>query len=417
MNFSFDGIEDGLDPDGNRFDAEEIKSEEMLLAAAQDAGLSLSAEALKAVQSNTTVEGSVPENIIREITTQSSVFDGDAISVLSEQRQDAYYPTQYRVTLDYTAAGLTADQGNRLLDSLLRLYQTGFAGRYGYNAAIEQDLEKYDDTQFDYEESVKLLDAGLELLGGYTKQLADRDKGMYRSAETGYSFEDLQAAINTVRSQDISLLTSYLASNNVTNSWKEKADYYNYMIEDQQRARLALQERIDQLSSLIDSYAKTNAVVMGSGTASANEEGVSAAYQITQQSDMYDSLIRQRIELQTEVSEIDSQIQLYRKRVTELRTNSGSEEIAYVEEQLSAIRQKMSALQADVKKLANEYYENMGLDGAFQVLKRSEGTGLMPIEVIKASLGDGVAVEAVIFGIFLLIAALRANGRKKQKLA
>ncbi|MBQ8081488.1 MAG: hypothetical protein IJ240_06285, partial [Clostridia bacterium] len=275
VNFSFDGIEDGLDPDGNRFDAEEIKSEEMLLAAAQDAGLSLSAEALKAVQSNTTVEGSVPENIIREITTQSSVFDGDAISVLSEQRLDAYYPTQYRVTLDYTAAGLTADQGNRLLDSLLRLYQTGFAGRYGYNAAIEQDLEKYDDTQFDYEESVKLLDAGLELLGGYTKQLADRDKGMYRSAETGYSFEDLQAAINTVRSQDISLLTSYLASNNVTNSWKEKADYYNYMIEDQQRARLALQERIDQLSSLIDSYAKTNAVVMGSGTASANEEGVS----------------------------------------------------------------------------------------------------------------------------------------------
>ena len=67
--------------------------------------------------------------------------------------------------------------------------------------------------------------------------------------------------------------------------------------------------------------------------------------------------------------------------------------------------------------MANEYYENMGLDGAFQVLKRSEGTGLMPIEVIKASLGDGVAVEAVIFGIFLLIAALRANGRKKQKLA
>ena len=413
VSFSFDGIEQGLDPAGNRFDAEEIKDADVIRAAASAINLTVTNEDVQNIQNKITLLGIVPDDAISRITARSSIYSEDTISVLSVAQTNTYYPSQYTVTFDYAGAGFDAATGNRLFAAILDAYQDDFFARYGYSTTMEEAVLALDIADYDFDKAIEAIDNSLEMLNGYVGYLAEQDASRFRSAATGYTFADLQTAIQTLRAEDLNLISSYVTSNNITKSWQEQVDYYNYKIEQDQREKAALAERIATLTELIDTYAKTNAVVMGSSAAGGENE-TAAAYQITQQSDMYDSLIRQRIALQTESSETQEQINLYQQRMSRITGNSSAEDIAYVEAQLTDVMQKVQSLLTALRETANEYFTTFKLRHAFQVLETIDGSKFAPLRLIRASLGDGVCVEAILFGLFLLIALLRAQKKNKR---
>ena len=47
----------------------------------------------------------------------------------------------------------------------------------------------------------------------------------------GYSFSDLRAAVNTIKSADLSSLSSYISINNITNDKEQLITYYEYRTE------------------------------------------------------------------------------------------------------------------------------------------------------------------------------------------
>jgi len=424
VNYSFDNIEQGLDPDGNRFSADEIKDEDVVRAAAAAVGIEMDDAMVESVQSAIVITGSVPKGTISEITELSSVYTDDDISTTTNERITAYYPTKYTVQFDYKAVGMDSGTGNKFLTAMLEEYKNYFAEEYGYYTAIDTALSVEDYTGYDYDYALDIMEYRLGVLDRYAEDLAEKDQGMFRSATTGYSFADLRTEISTLKTQDVTTLRSYVSSNKVTKNWKELAGRYTYLAEEGTRTKTALQEEIEALQTTINNYVKTEAVVMGSGSSQSgssttvDEEGNtvttgSGSYTVTETSETYNKMVAELIDLQTQLSEQEAMITLYTKYAEQVQENAGSGDTEYVDGQLSALDEKIQKATATLKIVANEYYADEGLEQAFQIVKNKEGKFNI-VTLAKAAAVDGVAVEAIVFGVFLLAAVILAAKKNKK---
>ena len=425
VNYSYDGIESGADPAGNHFDPTEIKNVTVIQRAADDVGMLLSDDDVERIRNEITIIGSVPTSALERAIEHDTIYGDKSISTTSAVQSASYYPTQYTVTFDFKAAGYSAGQAASLFQTILTGYKSYFYEQYGYNASIERSVQAIDYSEYDYDRALDVLDNSLVLLRGYLNRLAAQDSTRFVSQATGYSFSDLIGAIDTIRSEDIEWISAYIVSNNVTKSRAEQIDYYNYRIEAAGREQAALQARLETLDALIEGYTKTSAVILSATGAAEGAEGT--GLEITQQSDMYDSLINQRIACRTSLSETEEQIRLYQTRMERLNGPGATGNAAIVEEGLKDIDAKVKQLLADTGLTAREYFETVRLKRAFQILSISDGSTLSVGQLVRSAMRDGITVEAFLFGAYVLCAAVMAltpqeakektAGKKAQKKA
>ena len=62
VNFSYSGVEFGLDPDGNRFDETDIKSEALIRQAAEAVGQGLTDEEAEQIRGALKIQGHIPSD-------------------------------------------------------------------------------------------------------------------------------------------------------------------------------------------------------------------------------------------------------------------------------------------------------------------------------------------------------------------
>ena len=409
VNYSFDGIDKGTDPNGNYFDVNSMISDEVITTVAEDMKLELSEEDIDKIQVNFVIQGVFPDEVITDITSHTSVYSENSISSTAAEKLSSYYPTQYNVQFNYRAAGFDKKTGVELFNKILNTYSDFFYDEYGYNRKLLASLSVFRYTDYDYDSGIEILNNRLQTLHDYVVELKEKDTTNFRSPSNGYTFSDIESAINTIIKQDIPRISSFVTSNNVTKQWKQKVDEFNYNIEQGEREALALEEKIANLTEIIDSYAKTQAIVMGNNTMSqeAGEEGVAASaanpvFQISQQSDIYDGMIQQRVDLQSELSNVQQQIDMYKMRVSNLKSSSSDEDIAYVDDQLSQIQTKISNLITETRRTAREYSSSVAMQRAFQVVTIRDDGFSIP-RLLRSSLGNGLAVEAIVLAVFLAV--------------
>ena len=417
VTYSYNGIETGLNPNGDLFDVNEIRSAQVITAAAESAGLELKDGDLEKIQAAIRISGVLPDGIMDRFTQLKSIYSSDSIAVRSTQQATAYYPSQYKIVFRFTDAGLSQADGNKMLSALLDAYRSDFYNRYGYNNELETRALDADLSGYEYEGAIRVLNNRLNLLSGYTEELEAEDTSLFRSEKTGYSFGDLSAAINILRTEDVSTLSSYISSNHVSRDWNQQRNEYLYLIEETQRNEKAQQEKIDTLSYVIEHYSKPRAVVSGgtetqTSSASGDEEipstTSSSVYQVTQPSVMYDALIRQRVSMSTELSTLEQQVVLYQSSLESLTGSSAQEMGKYVEDELNRISSKMKDLVSSIKETTDEYVKTIKLKNAFQITDTQLASSFPAARLLSSALWTGVAVEGIIFGIFLLLAMKKA---------
>ena len=409
VSYSYDGIELGNDPSGNRFDAAEIKDGSVIQAAVKAAGLEEKELEISAIQDAIAIISRMPDGILGEITTQDSVFKGDEISSKETVRTQSYFPTQYTVSLDYSALHLSGKQGEELLTQLMECYQRYFYDTYSFSY-IGKSVQVLDYRNYDYEDAAEVLDAKLTILKDFVSQLASLDNSRFTSSETGYSFSDLSNAVDTIRNEDIMRVTSYISGNNLTRSKSDRIDYYQYKIENERRRQAQQQEMLNILDPLISGYKKTTAVVSGYiGGAATDENGEAViSYEVTQPSQTYDDLMDRKIDYRTRLSESAEYITKYQTRLEQLENGEsrGNQQVA--DEILENTDKKINDLLTATTQTASEFYEKVYLDRAVQVIPQAGGPAAALKSLVSSAFSDGVAVEAFLFGLYVLCAVILA---------
>lgn len=362
ISFTYDGIEEGLDPNGNDFDVNSLKNPAVIEAALTELNQPL--KYIEAIRQNITIEGELPHDAIDKIRTYKSVYEESGNLAAAQSMLDVeYYPTMFTVTFNYAKAGFNNSTAVQVFNMILECYRDYFFETYGYNQALGSAVSALDYRDYDYAEAIDVFDTTLSTLENYVNNLSKEDTTRFRSSETGYSFSDLYQAINTLRTIDLDILSSYITVNNVTKDKDNLITYYQYRIDELGRQKIIAQESLASLTDSIESYQKDTMIVYGN-----NAEGVDTDYTLA--SEQYDNLIQQKQDAQTTLSTATQQIAYYEQRVKALDGKSAADntKTEKVENDLSSLNVKINKLLDDINKTADEYYETVSFANSYNIL-------------------------------------------------
>lgn len=413
VSFTYDGIEEGLDPDGNVFDVNSIKNPAVIEAALTELGQPL--ELLEPVRQNISIEGVIPKDAIDRITTYKSVYENassGALNAAQAMLDTKYYPTQYKVNFNYAASELNGSDAVQVFNTILECYRDYFFETYGYNRALGNAVTALDYTDYDYAEAVDVFETSLNTMKSYVANLSADDTTRFRSSTTGYTFSDLSEAIKAVQTMDLDLLSSYITVNNVTKDKDRLVNYYTYRVESLTRQKTVAEENLATITDTINTYEKDTVMIFGNGTENTDT-------QYSQGSPEYDKLIQSKVDTQNELSTTTQQINFYNQRIDALKgkTAASDEKIERVEKDLEKLNEKVNELIDSVNKTADEYYETVSFANAYSVLVPASSSYTNRIKnVITDAFMTVMIVEALLFVIYIVFAfvmSIIAENNKK----
>ncbi|MBD5142123.1 MAG: lipopolysaccharide biosynthesis protein [Oscillospiraceae bacterium] len=411
VSFNYDGVEEGKTPDGSSFDVTTLKNPAVIETTLTELNEPLTL--LESVRQGISIEGVIPSNAIDKITMYRSIYEQDNLNAGEKMLDVKYFPTQYKVTFNYSSTGLSGEKAVELFNTLLENYHTYFFETYGFNQALGSAVTALDYTTYDYAQAVDVFSSTLTMLEDYISNLSEDDTTRFRSTITGYSFSDLSESIDTIQNVDLDLISSYVTVNNVTKDKDTQIDYYNYRIETLTRQKVIAQETLDELNASIEQYEKNTIIIY-----SENQD----TSEYTQASATYDDMFQRKIEAQKSVSSCTQQIDELQKRVNTLkgRNSASKDKIEKVEADLVALNEKVTDLLNKTNLTANEYYETVYLANAYSVLVPASSSALRTTKSVMNSATEPLLIgEALLFvcyiGVAFVLSLILEN--KKRKLA
>lgn len=418
VSFTYNGIEKGLDPNGNTFDVNTIKNPSVIEAALTQLGYPL--DKLESIRQGISIEGIIPSDAIDRITTYKSVYENSqsgALSAAQAMLDVTYFPTQYKIKFNYSATGFDNAEAVEVFNTILNCYRDYFFETYGFNKALGNAVTTLNYTDYDYAEAVDVFNTSLGSLKSYVNTLAEEDTTRFRSSVTGYTFSDLSESIKTLQNIDLDIISSYITVNNVTKDKDSLITYYNYRISTLTREKTIAEENLATITESFNTYQKDTVMIFGNGT-----EGTDTVSNVA--SDKYDSLIQQKINAQNTLSTVNQQINFYNQRLTALKGKpAGSDEkVEKVEADLAALNEKVTNLIDLVNKTADEYYNTVSFANAYNILVPASTSSVARSlkSIFSESFMTIFLVEALIFVAYIGVAfvtALIAENKKKAGLA
>lgn len=413
VGFTYSGIEKGLDPAGKTFDANTLKSPEVIGEALTE--LDMDIEKVEKIRKNVKISGIIPSDAIDRLTVYNSLMSqvtNGSLGAAQALLETSYYPTQYKVEFSYGSTGLSKDDAVQVMNTMLDKYRDYFYRTYGYNKTLGAAVSTVNYADYDYIEAVDLFRSTLNTLSKYLRELSNSDKTHFRSV-TGYTFDDLYQSAQTISNLDLDKITSYVTSNNLTNDKAASIAFYDYRIESLNRQKDRITESLNAVKAATAEYQKDVLLVMQ------NADGTGS--QVTQGSDKYDSLVQQNVNLSAELAETKKDIGYYTSRKNALeKAPAGSQELAKkVEEQLAKLDTKVKELVKLTQDTSDEYFKTVEFANAYNVLVPAVNSGTATVMTIAVnSFKPIVLAELLLFVMYVAIAfvnALREENSQNAK--
>ena len=414
VSFSYSGIEKGLAPDGRKFDVNTLKDPSVIKDTLTE--LDIDQSELEKIRQGISFKGVIPKDAADRITLYDKILDDNTSGGLQAAEKildTTYFPTQYFVYFNYNETDLSDKQAVDVLNGMLKQYETYFYKTYGYNEAIGSAVAAIDYQDYDYSEALDVFSDNISTLKRYVKQLSNDDKARFRSAETGYTFDDLYDALDTVQSVDIDRISSYVSIYNLTKDKDQALAYYEYRIKAMNREQAAYEEELASYEASIASYEKDQIIIFGNGTNDTNTTSSIA-------SEQYDKMIQAKNNIAASLARTKQRVEYYKERQEALQNNPvGSNEYTEtVEANLASVKEKVSKLVDLVKTTSDEYYKSVTFGNAYTILVPASNTvssklGLiidnakMPLVILE------VLAFLVFFGVAFVEALIQDNKKRK----
>ena len=259
ITLQYEGIENGLDPNGAAFDINKIKSPKVI----EDALMSLGTTEFDSekIRESIDIEGVVPEDAVERITVIKEMSLED-VSNYEKILDISYFPSQYIVYLRKNP-GMSGKDAVKVLNAILDSYREYFMDTYANTEVLTVTGNLIDYKDYDYAEAMDMLETQMEIMQGYVSERRDQAPE-FRSSGTGLSFGDISMALDTIAEIDIANLNSYIESHTLTKDVSRQREYYEYRIKKYNMDIAECQLELTNIQSVIDKYQKDPLVIVSS---------------------------------------------------------------------------------------------------------------------------------------------------------
>lgn len=415
VSFTYDGIEEGLDPAGMDFNKELIKNP--IVIERTLTRLDLPLDELDNIRHSIKIEGIIPADAMDQILTYRNVYENansNNLQAAQSMLNVSYFPTEYKISFNYSETTFGRSTAVEVINTILEEFKTYFFELYGYNETLGNSVTALDISSYDYTEAIEVLKTSLNTLSKYVQQLSKDDMTRFRSSVTGYTFDDLYEAVETVKSIDLDKVSSFINVNNLTKDKNSSIAYYEYRINELNRNKTSLEEQLASVKESINAYEKDQIIIFGNGTDNTDTQS-------TQNSEQYDTMIEQKLTLTNNLALTKQNINYYRERRDALQKSSSNapDKIEQVDQQLEDVNIKITNLINDVKLTSDDYYENVAFQNAYNILVPASNTMSSTIKVVMNNVKTPLILgEGVVFALYFMVSfidALKSDMTDKKR--
>lgn len=387
ITFRFDGIDEGLDPNGGLFQVDKVKSTAVISEALDELGWE--GKDVEAIRANLKLKGVIPESVKQQIAVINTVAESSPEYYANIEKLN-YFPSQYTVTL-YRCKGMSGDETRELLDAILSAYRKYFMDSYADTSVLGVATEVLDAKNYDYMQASEIIENQITAMQEYVDAKVAQAPD-FRANSTGLSFSDLSGSIAAVRRLDLSNYISFVQSNNLTKDAGIQVDYFNYQIRQYNFEIQEMQNQLANVERMIAEYEKDPVIVMS------NQESVT---ETTQTNAYYDVLLEQKLDLNKKISELNTDLNEAYSMLAVLNegtTVSKEEDYAYADSLLDGLLATVQGWKELVQKTTAEYYEAELYADVYRISIPAQYTPVGSMgELIKRMLLFGGAAALFVF--------------------
>lgn len=239
ISFSYDGIDQGQDPNGGALDVTKIKSTPIVSAALDT--LQMDKVDVEDVRSALKITGVIPDSVKQEIAVINTVAE-DATEYYTNISDLDYFPSQYVVRLN-KLKGVNGEKTNELLNAILAAYRDYFMDTYANTDVLSVSTGVLNYEDYDYLQAAVRVDYYQYQIEQYNLKLQ----------EVQAQLSNVEKSIADYEKDPVIVMTN---QDSVTTT-EQKNAYYDELV----KQKLTLTEQIASINtSLNENYTRLNAL-------------------------------------------------------------------------------------------------------------------------------------------------------------
>ena len=241
IEYTNDGAESGLAPDGTEIEVTEIYGSNIISQVIQNLGLDPQKTSIDYIRSYITIEPVITEE--QKLTQESQIELGVEYEL---------HPTQYIVSFE--ANVLAGEEYPRMiLNEILDVYSAYYGEKHVNTAGGFNSINDIYQKGYDYIEMMEVIDDSLEQTMERLNSKAELSNE-FRAYSTGYSFLDLYREFDFIRNVEVPEITSDILSQKITKDRDVLLAKYRERNNDMDIQNTGSSEEIEKIKEIMDSY-------------------------------------------------------------------------------------------------------------------------------------------------------------------
>jgi hypothetical protein len=339
VELQWDGITEGLYPDGQRFDYSNMLGSDLYANAYDNADIEpiSSTELKKSISIIPIVPASVTEYI------ESQLLRGEQVS---------YFATEFKIILNNGDLNLNLTDAQALLNSLINEFKLDFERKY-ISKSIIIDYMKTDLSQYDYNEAYDILSSQIELIYDITDQVL-AESNNFTSAQLGFGFNNIKVRADLIRNIDLENIIASVNNYLLTKNVELLITKYKYTLEIKNLDLNKELEYLSEIETLITDYTGSSSTIIIPGV----------DVDIIELDPYLNNLYQEAVTTQRAIAVYNRDIAYYEIQISRLEGNDPefiitpekqNEEIENVEAAIISSTQQLSSVVNDLSILLEEY--------------------------------------------------------------
>lgn len=356
ISFNYEGIEKGLDPNGQNMDVSMIKAPVVLdqvVRALQLDQYNITSDDLR---KNISISPVIPGNVTEHIKRLEEDIKGN-IDALQEY---VYFPNKYIITFSVDRdLGISEKFAQQIVDEVVKQYQQYFYRTYSDMSVLANAIQPIEYDEYDYPEISTIIHNQLDIFMNFLNTKLKQTNGEnFRSVETGLSFSDIRESISIIQHVDLGRLDSMIGAYNLTKNKEKLIKLYEYKIKMEELNMKNKNEEASLLTDIIQKYQKDKKLIL---TAAMGVEGA-GLLNLEDTDEYYNVLTQKYVDAGVAANQSRINIQYYQQEIDKLQNDmvdaeskaAAEEDVKYY---ISLIKGRIEYWIDVTNKTVEEYYE------------------------------------------------------------